>query len=267
MAAIACADARATDQHAIVTILRSVCDKSVRDGGAGRCRLDTSHRSCCSHSSSYAAIYVVALARLAREGGARAAPAGKLALWLTGIALPVRRADLADRPARASNSRRRTWSSTCCSPTSSPICLTLALTKHILRPVTRRIQRLEQRGRARSGIPRSAWSPTSARCGCGTSRRSTTPRSSTRFVHVLEHLTFAAAGALVLVAPALADPLAAAARRPRPGALHGVDEDPRRLPRHPARVLARRCSTTSTRSGGRDPLGPDRRSTTSTWRG
>ena len=42
------------------------------------------------------------------------------------------------------------------------------------------------------------------------------------FIHVLEHLTLRRRRAAVLVAPAVADPLAAAARRPRPGALHGV---------------------------------------------
>ena len=36
-----------------------------------------------------------------------------------------------------------------------PICLTVALTKHILRPVTRRIHKLDAPP-GRSGIPRSA---------------------------------------------------------------------------------------------------------------
>ena len=55
-------------------------------------------------------------------------------------------------------------------------------------------------------------------------------------VHTLEHLTFGAAR-LVLVAPAVADP-----SRLRLGGMdrrrYGVDEDPRRLPRHRARVRA-----------------------------
>ena len=47
---------------------------------------------------------------------------------------------------------------------------------------------------------------TSARCGSGTSRRSTTPPCATRASTSLEHLTFAARRAAVLVAPALPDP-------------------------------------------------------------
>ena len=37
-----------------------------------------------------------------------------------------------------------------------PICLTLALTKHILRPVTRRIHKLERAAGPFGHIPRSA---------------------------------------------------------------------------------------------------------------
>ena len=59
-----------------------------------------------------------------------------------------------------------------------PICLTLALTKHILRPVTRRIHWLERKA-GPFGHPAFGVIAYAARCGSGTSRRSTRRRSTT----------------------------------------------------------------------------------------
>ena len=86
------------------------------------------------------------------------------------------------------------------------------------------------------------------------------------FIHVLEHLTFAAAGAPVLVAPALPDPLAACASAASAPCSTWRHEDPGRLPRHPARVLAG-AALRLLRLRGRHALGPDRRSTTSSVAG
>ena len=76
-----------------------------------------------------------------------------------------------------------------------PICLTLALTKHILRPVTRRIHWLERKagpfGHPRFGVVAyvaAMWIwhvPVFYEAALDHS-----------FIHTLEHLTFAAAGAL-----------------------------------------------------------------------
>jgi putative membrane protein len=77
----------------------------------------------------------------------------------------------------------------------APICLTVALTKHILRPATRRIQRLERAagpfGHPAFGVVAyvgAMWIwhiPTMYEAALNHS-----------FVHVLEHLSFAAAGLL-----------------------------------------------------------------------
>jgi len=144
--------------------------------------------------AAYAWIYVARWRRSRAEGGARAAPYGRLALWLLGIALlfvalispidhlgeqfatfhMVQHLILADLVA---------------------ICLTLALTKHILRPVTRRIHWLERKagpfGHPWFGVIAYAsamwfWHiPTFYEAALDHS-----------FIHTLEHLTFAAAGAL-----------------------------------------------------------------------
>ena len=61
-----------------------------------------------------------------------------------------------------------------------PICLTLALTKHILRPVTRRIQLARAGGRAVRASRVRRRRLRRRRCGSGTSRSCTRPRSGTR---------------------------------------------------------------------------------------
>ena len=91
----------------------------------------------------YVAIYVRRWRVSRREGGSRAAGYGRLALWLTGIALlavallsPVDR--LGEQFATFHMVQHLLLADLV------PICLTLALTKHILRPVTRRIHRVER---------------------------------------------------------------------------------------------------------------------------
>ena len=60
----------------------------------------------------------------------------------------------------------------------------------------------------------------------------------------------------VLVAPALADPLAAAARRPRPGALHGARRRSSSASSASCSRSRRTSSTTSTRPARQHALGP-----------
>ena len=199
---------------------------------------------------AYVAIYVRAVADLARARAERARRgSGRLALWLTGDRAAVRRADLAGRPPGEQLATLHMVQHLLLADLV-PICLTLALTKHILRPVTRRIHRLE-RAAGPFGHPAFGVVAYVGAMWLWHIPALYEAALDHAFVHALEHLTFAAAGAPVLVAPALPDPLAAAARRPRPRALHGVDEDPGRLPRHPARVLAGSCSTTSTAPAAR----------------
>ena len=92
---------------------------------------------------AYVAIYVYRWRISRAEGGARAAPVGKLVLWLTGIVClflalisPLDR--LSEQLASAHMVQHLLLADLV------PILLTLALTKHILRPVTRRIQRVER---------------------------------------------------------------------------------------------------------------------------
>jgi cytochrome c oxidase assembly factor CtaG len=133
--------------------------------------------------------------RIARaEGGARAAPGSKLVLWLGGIGLlfvalvsPVDR--LGEQLATMHMVQHLLIADL------APICLTVALTKHILRPVTRRIHRIERAagpfGHPAFGVVAyvgAMWFwhiPTLYNAALNHS-----------FVHVLEHLSFAAAGLL-----------------------------------------------------------------------
>ena len=229
---------RATDQHAIVTILRSVRAESARGRGAGRCgvelRADRARRARSRTPRSTSWRWRISR----REGGARAAPVGgRLALWLTGVALlfvalisPVDR--LGEQLATMHMVQHLLLADLV------PICLTLALTKHILRPATRRDPPDRAGGRAvrASRVRRRRL----RRRDVGLAHPGALRRRARARVRPRARAPELRRGRpAVLVAPAVADPLAAAARRPRPGALHGVDEDPRRLPRHPARVLPR----------------------------
>ena len=128
------------------------------------------------------------------EGGARAAGGGRLALWLTGVALlfvalisPVDR--LGEQLATMHMVQHLLLADLV------PICLTLALTKHILRPVTRRIHRIERAagpfGHPAFGVVAyvgAMWLWHIPALYEGAVRNAA--------VHGLEHITFAAAGLL-----------------------------------------------------------------------
>ncbi len=141
---------------------------------------------------AYTAIYIWRWRISRREGGTRAAGGGRLALWLTGVALlfvalisPVDR--LGEQLATMHMVQHLILADLV------PICLTLALTKHILRPVTRQIHRIERKagpfGHPAFGVVAyvgAMWVwhiPTFYDAALEHS-----------FVHVLEHLSFAAAG-------------------------------------------------------------------------
>jgi putative membrane protein len=143
---------------------------------------------------AYAALYSWRWRTSRREGGARAAPVGKLVLWYTGVfclflALisPIDR--LGEQMAWAHMVQHLLLADLVA------IAFTVALTKHILRPVTRRIQRVEQAagpfGHPAFGVVAyvlAMWVwhiPAMYNAALEHS-----------FVHVLEHLTFAAAGLL-----------------------------------------------------------------------
>ena len=76
-----------------------------------------------------------------------------------------------------------------------PICLTLALTKHILRPVTRRIQRIE-RAAGPFGHPAFGVVAYVAAMWFWHVPYFYEAALNHSFIHVLEHLSFAAAGLL-----------------------------------------------------------------------
>jgi putative membrane protein len=144
--------------------------------------------------AAYVAVYAYRWRNSRREGGPRAAPVGKLALWLTGILClflalvsPIDR--LGEQLASAHMVQHLLIADL------APICLTLALTKHILRPVTRVIHQLERRagpfGHPAFGVVAyvgAMWLwhvPFMYEAAL-----------EHGFVHVLEHLSFGAAGLL-----------------------------------------------------------------------
>jgi putative membrane protein len=91
----------------------------------------------------YLGIYTARWRTSRREGGARAAGVGHLVLWTTGVALLfVALISPVDALGEQLSSMHMVQHLLIAD--LAPICLTLALTKHILRPVTRRIQWLER---------------------------------------------------------------------------------------------------------------------------
>jgi putative membrane protein len=143
---------------------------------------------------AYAGIYVWRW-RIARaQGGARAAPIGKLVLWLTGIALlfvalisPVDR--LGEQLASMHMVQHLLLADLV------PICLTVALTKHILRPATRRIHRIE-RAAGPFGHPAFGVVAYVGAMWLWHIPALYDAALNHSFVHVLEHVSFAAAGLL-----------------------------------------------------------------------
>ena len=201
-------------------------------------------------------------ARARAEGGA--ARRGRLArrrCGAPGIAVPVRRADLADRPRSASSWRRCHMVQHLLLADLAPILLTLGADQAHPAPASRAGSTGSSARPGRSATPRSASSPTSARCGSGTSPRCTTPRWSTAASTSSSTSCFAAAGLLYwwhLLSPIRS--------RLRLGGMGPVlymasTKIARRPARHRARVRARASSTTPTRPGTH--LG-SARSTTST---
>jgi putative membrane protein len=143
---------------------------------------------------AYAGIYIWRWRISRAEGGARAAPVGKLVLWLTGIfclflalVSPIDR--LGEELASAHMVQHLLIADIV------PICLTLALTKHILRPATRRIQRLE---RAAGPFGHPAFGVVAYVGAMWFWHVPYFYESALNhsFIHVLEHLSFAAAGLL-----------------------------------------------------------------------
>jgi len=143
---------------------------------------------------SYAGIYTWRWRASRAEGGKRAAPTGKLVLWLTGVLClfvalisPIDR--LGEQLAWAHMVQHLLLADLVA------IALTLALTKHILRPATRRIQRLEKAagpfGHPAFGVVAYVGAMWLWHVPALYNAALNHP-----FVHVLEHLSFAAAGLL-----------------------------------------------------------------------
>jgi cytochrome c oxidase assembly factor CtaG len=143
---------------------------------------------------AYAALYTWRWRISRREGGARAAGVGRLVLWLTGVALlfvalisPVDR--LGEQLATMHMVQHLLLADLV------PICLTLALTKHILRPITRQIHRIERRA-GPFGHPAFGVVAYVAAMWAWHVPVLYDAALENGFVHVLEHLCFAAAGLL-----------------------------------------------------------------------
>jgi putative membrane protein len=143
---------------------------------------------------SYVAVYVWRWRISRAEGGARAAPVERLVLWVAGVLClflalisPIDR--LGEELASAHMVQHLLIADL------APICLTLALTKHILRPVTRRIQRFE---RAAGPLGHPAFGVVAYVGAMWLWHVPVLYEAALRhsFIHVLEHLTFAAAGLL-----------------------------------------------------------------------
>jgi cytochrome c oxidase assembly factor CtaG len=144
--------------------------------------------------AAYTGIYVWRWRVSRAEGGPRAAPVSKLVLWVTGIAcLFIALVSPVDRLGEQLASLHMVQHLLIAD--LAPICLTLALTKHILRPVTRRIQRLEK---AAGPFGHPAFGVVAYVGAMWLWHVPAMYEAALRhgFVHVLEHLTFAAAGLL-----------------------------------------------------------------------
>jgi cytochrome c oxidase assembly factor CtaG len=144
--------------------------------------------------AAYIGIYVWRWRISRAEGGPRAAPVDKLVLWIAGIAcLFVALISPIDRLGEQLASMHMVQHLLIAD--LAPIFLTLALTKHILRPVTRRIQWLEQAagpfGHPAFGVVAYVGAMWIWHIPAMYQAALNHP-----FVHVLEHLSFGAAGLL-----------------------------------------------------------------------
>ena len=194
--------------------------------------------------AGYLGVYVARWRTARREGGARAASGWRLAAWCGGVsALFVALISPVDRLGEQLASMHMVQHLLIAD--IAAILLTLGLTRHILRPATRRIHRIERA----AGPFASPWFAVVAYVGA-----MWLWHVPALYDAALEHSgdPHARAPQLrrrrppVLVAPALADPLAAAARRHGADRLHGRHEAPRRLPRASCSPSRPSCSTTPT---------------------
>jgi putative membrane protein len=143
---------------------------------------------------AYAGIYAWRWRTVRKTGGARGAPISKLVLWLTGIAcLFVALVSPVDRLGEQFASFHMVQHLLIAD--LAPIALTLALTKQILRPATRRITRVE---RAAGPFGHPAFGVVAYVLAMWIWHIPGMYDAALRHggVHVLEHLTFAAAGLL-----------------------------------------------------------------------
>jgi putative membrane protein len=143
---------------------------------------------------AYVVLYAARWRQSRAEGGARAAPVGRLILWCTGVLLlfialisPVD--EVGEQLASIHMVQHLLIADL------APICLTLGLTQWILRPATRRIHRIERAagpfGHPAFGVVAyvgAMWLWHVPALYDAALRHS--------MIHVLEHLTFAAAGLL-----------------------------------------------------------------------
>lgn len=142
--------------------------------------------------AGYLAVYGARWRRSRQQGGARAAGAGRLALWVAGVVLlgvalisPI---DVLGGQFASFHMVQHLLIADL-----APIALTLALSKHILRPVTRRLQRLE---RAAGPFGHPAFGVVAYVGAMWLWHVPPLYDAALRddAVHALEHLTFGAAG-------------------------------------------------------------------------
>ena len=144
--------------------------------------------------AAYLGIYVWRWRISRAEGGPRAAPVGKLILWITGIAcLFIALVSPVDRLGEQLASMHMVQHLLIAD--LAPIALTLALTKHILRPATRRIQGIEK---AAGPFGHPAFGVVAYVAAMWAWHIPFMYEAALKHdsVHVLEHLCFAAAGLL-----------------------------------------------------------------------
>ena len=144
--------------------------------------------------AAYAGVYAWRWRAVRRESGARGAPGSRLALWLTGVllvavALVSPLDHLGEQLAGAHMVQHLLLADL------APIALILGLTKVLLRPVTRAVHRIEQRAGALAHPAFGVVAYVAAMWVWHVPALYDAAVEHTA-VHVLEHVSFAAAGAL-----------------------------------------------------------------------
>jgi cytochrome c oxidase assembly factor CtaG len=142
----------------------------------------------------YAVVYGLRWRTSRREGGARAAPTGRAVLWGAGVlSLFVALISPLDRLGEQLASMHMLQHLLIAD--IAPICFTLGLTKWILRPVTRRIHRIE-RAAGPFGHPAFGVIAYVGAMWLWHIPAMYDAALSNGYVHTLEHLSFGAAGLL-----------------------------------------------------------------------